>query len=107
MDLHAAADVLVIPSRWEGAPNVIGEAQSVGTPIVATRGGAAGGVRDAVDGVLVPADTPEFLAGSIATVLDDTDLRGDLRAGAFAAREQRPTWDVAVATEVEFLDQLR
>jgi glycosyltransferase involved in cell wall biosynthesis len=33
----AAADALLIPSRWEGVPNVLLEALSVGTPVIAPR----------------------------------------------------------------------
>jgi glycosyltransferase involved in cell wall biosynthesis len=99
--------VLLVTSRWEGAPYVLHEAQSVGTPIVATRGGAAGEVRDGIDGVLLPADTSEALARAIATVLDDAEIRDALRAGAFVARERRPTWTASAAAEVELLDQLR
>ena len=37
-----AADLVVLPSRSEGLPNVVLESYAVGTPVLATNGGAVG-----------------------------------------------------------------
>lgn len=45
-DLLAASDAFVLPSRWEGSPNVVLEAVAAGVPVTATD---VGGVRELVE----------------------------------------------------------
>lgn len=64
---HRASDLLVLPSRSEGVPNVLREAQACGTPFIATR---VGGVPEiALASSLVPPNDPETLAQKIAEFL--------------------------------------
>jgi glycosyltransferase involved in cell wall biosynthesis len=61
-----AADFLVLPSRFEGCPNVILEALACGTPVIAS---AVGGIPELVtrpeQGILVEPESPEALARAI------------------------------------------
>jgi glycosyltransferase involved in cell wall biosynthesis len=69
--LMAAADVVVVPSLWEGQPLVLQEALRAGRPVVASR---AGGIPDLTgeDGaLLVPPGDAAALAGAVLTILDD------------------------------------
>lgn len=78
-----AADVLVVPSRWEGFGLVAIEAMRVGTPVLATR---VGGLVEIVEthGILVPPENPAAMKAALGE-LDAIDLaeRGQRAAQAF------------------------
>ena len=67
--LYAAADVLVMPSRWEGLPLVALEAMRAGLPVIATRvGGIPEAVVDGITGWLIDVDAPLQLAAVLETL---------------------------------------
>lgn len=82
----ARADVVVVPSRWEGFGLAAAEALAAGAPLVASRvDGLVEVVGDA--GVLVPADDPDALTLALGSLLADPVRRQALsRAGRARAR---------------------
>ena len=74
---YAAADLVVLPSRWEGLPLTLVEALACGRPVVAAAVPGLAEVVPAGAGALVPPENPAALAAAIAQRLDD---RGRLRA---------------------------
>lgn len=103
--LLAAADVAVLPSRWEARSPLAQEALRMGVPLVAT---AVGGVPELVGaaGVLVPYGDVGALAAGVAGLLADPARRGEL---AVAGRAQALTWpseDDTVAQVLSVYDEL-
>ena len=91
-ELHAAADLFVMPSRpvrgmlAEGLGLAYLEAAAAGTPSVATTfGGIPDAVVDGETGLLVPPDDSDALAQAIVSLLGDPERR---RAMGEAARER-------------------
>jgi glycosyltransferase involved in cell wall biosynthesis len=66
------AELFILPSLWEGMPNVILEAMAAGKPVVATK---VGGVPEVVvhgeTGILVPPEDSNALTSAIIDLLRD------------------------------------
>ena len=108
-DLLAAADLMVLPSRFEGLPLALIEAAAAGVPVVATAvGGSDEIVLDGVSGRLVPPGDTVELAEAIDAILDDPAVAADYAAAgrdrflrSFTARRMA-TETAALYTELGF-----
>jgi glycosyltransferase involved in cell wall biosynthesis len=89
--LLAAADVVVVPSHWEGQPLIVQEALQAGRPLVASRVGGIPALTGPDGALLVPPGDPGRLASAIASVLDDPVLSGHLAAAAAARAGTLPS----------------
>ncbi len=81
-------DVVIMPSRWEGAGNVALECAAFGLPLVAAR---VGGIPEmaAPDGTLwVPPEDVNALANALVRLCADVDLRRRLSLGAAGHAER-------------------
>ena len=87
---YARADVLLVPSAYEGLPFVILEAMRSGLPVVATRvSGHPEAIIDGENGFLVDLDAPDQMAERCIRILKDRTLREDLgAAGRETIRER-------------------
>ncbi|MFC7554251.1 glycosyltransferase family 4 protein [Pseudoroseomonas wenyumeiae] len=95
--LYGWADVVVLPSRFEGVPLTILEAQRMGCAVIATDVGAVAEIiTDGEDGFLVTADTSEReVVDAFIRILDRlAHDRGQLNAVSqkAAARTGAATW---------------
>jgi len=98
--LLAAADVVAVPSRWEGQPLIAAEALRAGRPIVASRVGGMPAITGDDGALLVPPEDPARLAAALRAVLDDPELAGRLRAAATARAATLPAPSDAVEAAV-------
>ena len=72
--LLAAADVVVVPSHWEGQPLIVQEALRAGAPLVASRVGGIPDLTGEDAALLVPPRDNGKLAAAVLSVLGDQAL---------------------------------
>jgi glycosyltransferase involved in cell wall biosynthesis len=71
--LFGAVDAVLVPSRWEGLPYVVLEAQARGVPVVGTRvDGVRELVREGSTGFLAEVGSPPDVARALRALLDLT-----------------------------------
>ncbi len=75
-----AADVVIVPSRYDGMALILLEAMACGAAIVATRVPGSSALDGA--GKLVPVEDPSALAGAVDALLADPEQRSLLGAAA-------------------------
>lgn len=105
----AKADVLVLPSRWEGAPLTILEAQRLGCVPIATAVGATGElIEDGVDGILLKSSDDWALtlelAGTLQQLSIDRQQLVRLSSGG-ARRTVSSSWQTNVIPLVRHLER--
>lgn len=105
-DLLCAADVLAIPSLYEGTAGVALEAMALCCPVVCTDlDGVHGVLTDGDNAVLVPIGAPQAMAAALERVLTDDVLAQRLRERGVADFEARFTIDgAATAMEAFYAD---
>lgn len=106
--LYRAADVFLLPSRWESLPLSIREAMGAGLPVVATAiGGIAEAVQDGASGLLIPPDDPRALADAIARLAGDAGLRSRMGERGREICREKFDYDRWIARTVEVMQAVR
>jgi glycosyltransferase involved in cell wall biosynthesis len=79
-DYYLKADLFVLPSRYEGFGNVLGEAMACGMPVVAANcsPGVAEVVQDGVNGLLAEPDDVDSLTAAMDNLMSDIGRRANL-----------------------------
>jgi glycosyltransferase involved in cell wall biosynthesis len=106
MQLYAAADLFVLPSRFEGYGMAYAEAIAHGVPVVGTRAGAVPDTVPAGAGVLVPPDDVDALAGVLRRLIEDSGERERLAEGARATAATFPSWRESASLFARVLEQV-
>ncbi|MFD3518590.1 glycosyltransferase family 4 protein [Streptomyces sp. NPDC058657] len=103
--LLAAADVAVLPSRWESRSVLAQEALRAGVPLVAT---AVGGIPELVGDAaeFVPYGDAQALARVVADLLADPERRARLGEAGVRQAATWPTEDETVTQVLSVYDEL-
>ena len=101
---YAAADLFVLPTRYEGYGMVVAEALARGLPVVSTRTGAIADLVGEHAGLIVPPGDLTALRMALRRFLSDADLRASLRQGALAVRSRLPQWQDSARKVASVLD---
>jgi glycosyltransferase involved in cell wall biosynthesis len=106
-DLLCAADVFVLPSRWEGFPGALIEAMALGAPIVsADVPGAREALGDGDLGVFVAPGDGDALSDAIIGSLRDAETSAVRAKRATERFHERFTVDRAADRTVEFYERV-
>ncbi len=93
--VYRSADLVIVPSHYEGYGMVVTEALARGLPIIATSGGALADTVPDRGALRVPPGDSAAMAAALARWLERPELRLELVRGALAVRGQLADWGMA------------
>jgi glycosyltransferase involved in cell wall biosynthesis len=103
---YAAADLFVLPSRYEGYGVVYAEALSQGLPVIACDAGPVPELLGREAALLVPPGDAEALSGALDLLLNDAGRRGRMSSAARRRAKALPRWEDTAAGFMRVLREL-
>jgi glycosyltransferase involved in cell wall biosynthesis len=104
--LYQAADVFVLASHFEGYGMAYAEAIAHGLPVVGSKAGAVPDTVPACAGVLLMPGDVDALAATLRRLVENSEERERLAAGARAAAATLPTWSGSAKLFAQALEAL-
>ncbi len=93
--LLKSADALVLPSRWEGMPNVVLEAFAAGLPVVAAQvEGISELITPGETGRIVSSRNVDELVGHLSSILNDPQGAFAMAQSAQTLVKEKFTWEI-------------
>ncbi len=93
-ELMHRSTALVLPSRWEGMPNVVLEAQAAGLPVIAS---AVDGITEIIEpevtGILFQSEDSTGCRSAIEAILQNEALATQIAQAAQHISQEHFTWD--------------
>ena len=102
------AQIYVLPSNYEGMPNSLIEAMSVGIPCIATDcsgGGSAYLIDDHVNGTLIPVQSKDRLVCALKELADDPILREKYSVEAYKINEKL-CFDTIIGQWIAYIEKV-
>ena len=106
-ELNALADVVVMPSLWEGLSLSTLEAMAARKPLVATNvGGQPEIVYHEKTGLLVPPKKPQALAEAILRFYHEPRLREQIAPGGYHLVRRQYSWERLAEQTASFYEKV-
>ena len=106
-NFYQESSIFILPSYYEGLPNVILEAMACGLPIISTK---VGGIPDVLEneknGLFIPTGDPEAIESAIIRLINDADTRKEMGVYSREMVEKHFSWDVVSNRYLELYQSL-
>ncbi len=101
------ADILAVPSRYEGFPTVVPEAWSKNVPVVASKANGLGEYIDhGINGMLSDIEDIDGLKDNLRSAIEDADLRELLVTEGHLTYEAQFSKDVVISRLLETYEEI-